>query len=207
MSRTSGKPTNDHGGTPTPGPDGPPGPDPRDGSDGPPGSATHELMQLVYDELRAVAAEYLRHERPGHTLQPTALVHEAYLRLAKLDRIEWRDKTHFHVAASGAIRRVLVDHARGKHAAKRGGGGRRLTLTDADLPLTGAAVDVLVLDEALDRLNQIDERKRRVVELRFFGGLTIDETAKALGVGATTVEDDWVFARAWLRRELGEGQS
>lgn len=162
-----------------------------------------DLLPLVYDELRAVAADHLRRERADHTLQPTALVHEAYLRLSKLDRIEWRDKTHFFVAGAGAIRRVLVDHARGKGAAKRGGEARRLTLGAVPGAAPDDAVDLIALDEALGKLAGLDARKARVVELRYFGGLTIAETARALDVGTTTVEDDWVFARSWLRRELG----
>jgi len=164
-----------------------------------------DLLELVYDELRAIAAEQLRHERPGHTLQPTALVHEAYLRLAKLERIDWRDRTHFHIAASSVIRRVLVDHARARATTKRGGKrGKRVTLNESTAPIIDdvAPIDVIALDEALHKLHQLAERKGRVVELRFFGGLTIAETADALGIGTTAVEDDWTFARAWLRREL-----
>lgn len=166
-----------------------------------------ELMELVYDELRAIAAEQLRHERVGHTLQPTALVHEAYLRLAKLDRINWQDRTHFHVTAAAVIRRVLVDHARARLTSKRGGGSERITLSEHNTPIVdpNAVIDVLALDEAMKKLHALAERKCRVVELRYFGGLTIQETAAALGVGTTTVEDDWAFARAWLRRELGDG--
>ncbi len=163
-----------------------------------------QLLPLVYDELRAVAADHLRRERVDHTLQPTALVHEAYLRLARLDRIQWKDKTHFFVAGAGAIRRVLVDHARGKGAAKRGGGARRITLGAVPGVEANHEVDLIALDEALGKLAGLDQRKARIVELRYFGGLTIAETARALGVGTTTVEDDWVFARSWLRRELGE---
>jgi len=167
-----------------------------------PPSDSKELLAAVYEELRSVAASYLQRESPGHTLQPTALVHEAWVRLAELDRIRWRDRTHFFVAASGAIRRVLVDHARSRSAAKRGGGRRRFTLDDADGVADSGVIDLLALDEALGRLDANSPRKRKVVELRFFGGLTVQETAKALGVGTTTVEDDWAFARAWLKREL-----
>jgi RNA polymerase sigma factor (TIGR02999 family) len=173
---------------------------------------TPQLMAEVYDELRALAADYLKRERPGHTLQPTALVHEAYLRLAGLDRLKWRGPEHFQAAAAGTIRRVLVDHARGRNASKRGGGGaggggggrRRITLGALEGLPPASTLDLLALDEALEKLAALDARKARVVELRFFGGLTIDDTALALGVGTTTVEDDWAFARSWLRRELRE---
>lgn len=177
-------------------------PDPGRGDAGQPDA--DQLMAEVYNELRSLASQYLQHERPGHTLQPTALVHEAYLRLAEITRIQRKDRTHFFAAASGAIRRVLVDHARAKSAAKRGGGRNRITLTGIEGLSSGATVDLLALDEALSRLGRLDERKARVVELRFFGGLTIEATARSLGVGTTTVQDDWAFARAWLRRELGE---
>ncbi|MCA9254485.1 MAG: sigma-70 family RNA polymerase sigma factor [Phycisphaerales bacterium] len=169
-----------------------------------PQRAAPALIEVVYQELRRLAADYLQRERPDHTLQPTALVHEAYVRLSELDRIEWRDRTHFYAAAAGAIRRVLVDHARRRKAAKRGGGWRQITLSglgnDADAP----EIDVLALDEALAKLALLDERKARVVELRFFAGMTIDETARSLGVGTTTVEDDWAFAKSWLRRALDD---
>ncbi len=167
-----------------------------------PGPDTAELMAAVYDELRALAAHHLRGERLCHTLQPTALVHEAYLRLAGLDHIRWRDERHFCIAASGVIRRVLVDHARTRATAKRGGGQPCITLEADDCIAIAPDLDVLVLDEAMMRLADLDERKCRVVELRFFGGLTIQGTADALGVGTTTIEDDWAFARAWLRRAI-----
>ncbi len=175
-------------------------------SHGEPGDADPQaLLPLVYDQLRAVAAEYLRREGAGHTLQPTALVHEAYLRLAKLDRYRWADKTHFFVVGAEAIRRVLVDHARAKGAAKRGGGARRLTLSGLgglDGATTAPDLDLLALDEALERLAALDARKARVVALRFFGGLTLEEVARTLQVGVTTVKDDWAYARAWLLDEL-----
>lgn len=164
-----------------------------------------ELVALAYDELRALAADFLRRERPQHTLQPTALVHEAYLRLVEFKRIQWKDKTHFCSAAAGVIRRLLVDFARARATAKRGGGWNRLTLTGLDGTDSEPAMDLLALDEALSELAVLDERKCLVVEMRYFGGMTIEETARALDVGTTTVEDDWVFARSWLRRELGGG--
>lgn len=169
-----------------------------------PPHATPALFELVYQELRRLAAAYLQQERPDHTLQPTALVHEAYMRLSELDRIEWRDRTHFYAAAAGAIRRVLVDHARSHRAAKRGGGWHRITLTGLGSGIGGRDIDVLALDEALGRLAGLDPRKARVVELRYFAGMTIEETARSLGVGTTTVDDDWAFAKSWLRRELDE---
>lgn len=165
--------------------------------------STEDLLPEVYDHLRALASDYLRQERTGHTLQPTALVHEAYLRLTDLDRIRWRDERHFLVAASGAIRRVLVDHARRKGAVKRGGGAQRVTLSGLDSADGAEPLDLLAVDEAMTELAALDARKARVVELRYFGGLTIDETARALEVGTTTVEDDWAFAQSWLSRRLG----
>lgn len=178
--------------------------DPNNSRPGDGDSDTDELLPLIYDELRQLAESYLRQERPNHTLQPTALVHEAYLRLAELDRMKWRDRTHFQIAASGTIRRVLVDHARKRNAIKREGSHQRITLSDTNLPLTRNPVDMLALNEALERLADLDDRKARVVELRFFGGLTVEKTAAALGVGTTTVEDDWALARAWLQNELTE---
>lgn len=161
-----------------------------------------ELMPKVYAALRTLAESYLRQERPGHTLQPTALVHEAYMRLAKIDRMEFRDETHFARAASGAIRRVLVDHARTKKAAKRGGDWRRITLSGLEDISEDTSIDILALNDALNRLAELDERAVRVVELRFFGGMTIEETARMLGFGVTTVKEKWEFARVWLQREL-----
>lgn len=179
---------------------------PNQGGENPPidGDAAPGLLALVYEELRRLAADYLRRERPDHTLQPTALVHEAYLRLAELDRIQWRDQTHFYAAAAGAIRRVLVDHARAHGAAKRGGGWQRITLTGLGGGASRRPIDVLALEDAMQRLAAMDGRKARVVELRYFGGMTIAETARALNIGTTTVEDDWAFARAWLRREIDD---
>ncbi len=162
-----------------------------------------ELLPRVYAELHALAAACLQQERPDHTLQPTALVHEAYLRLTEIDRMEFRDQAHFASVAAGAIRRVLVDHARSKKAAKRGGGWQRLTLSGLEGMPPERPIDMLALNDALDRLAALDQQSARVVELRFFGGMTIAETAGLLGVGVSTVKEKWVFARAWLRRELG----
>jgi len=162
------------------------------------------LTGLVYEELRGLAAAYIRRERAGHSLQPTALVHEAFLRLIDADGIEVRDKKHFFAIAATTMRRVLVEHARTRNAAKRGGGVHRVTLTglqanqDTDL-------EVVALDEALQRLAEIDPRQAKIVELRFFGGLTVEEVAESLGLSKRTVEGDWTMARAWLLRELTEG--
>jgi RNA polymerase sigma factor (TIGR02999 family) len=159
-------------------------------------------LPLVYDEMRAVAARHLRGERPDHTLQPTALVHEAYLRLAQRRSTDWESRAHFLGVASQAIRRVLVEHARARRRDKRGGGRLRVTLSDEMALGRGPDLDVLALDEALTRLGEEDPTDQRVVELRFFGGLSVKETAKVLGVVERTVHRRWTFARAWLFREL-----
>ncbi len=170
-------------------------------------SAFARLWPIVYEELRALAARLLRAERPGHTLQPTALVHEAYLRLVG-ERAAWQDRAHFFAIAAQAMRRILVDYARGRHASKRGGAERRVSLdgpvdapaaTDIDLD------DVIEVDEALGELSALDAFGARVVELRYFGGLTVEETASALGVSPATVKREWQLARAWLYRRLSEG--
>ena len=167
-------------------------------------SAAARLMPLVYEELRSVARSLLAAERPGHTLQATALVHEAYLRLVSQSDPRWEGRVHFFAVAARMLRRILVDYARGRNADKRGGGAARLTLVDGVEP--GEAghepLDLLALDEALDELEGCDERQSRVVELRFFAGLDVDETAQALGVSPRTVKDDWGFAKAWLRTRL-----
>jgi len=167
-----------------------------------------QLMQVVYDQLREAARAALADERRGHTLEATALVNEVYLRLADQQRAVWRDERHFYAVAVTMIRRILVDHARGRARAKRGDGWGRLAMRD-DLDIGRAApegLDLLALDDALERLASLDPRQARVVELRFFGGRTIQETAAIMEVSTTTVEDDWAAARAWLRRAL-EGAS
>jgi RNA polymerase sigma factor (TIGR02999 family) len=164
--------------------------------------AFDRLMPLVYDELRRVARARLRSEREDHTLQTTALVHEAYVRLVDLDRMTLRDRMHFFAMASRLMREILVDHARRKHAGKRGGGADRITLEDAEPRAHGRSIDLLALDEALTQLATIDNRLGRVVELRFFGGLSIAEAATVLKVSDATVERDWVVAKAWLHRHL-----
>ncbi len=163
--------------------------------------ALDQLMPLVYEELRRLASGYMKSERPDHTLRTTALVHEAYLRLVDTD-VPWQDRIHFFAIAATVMRRILVDHARGKRRAKRGGGATPITLDEALLVTDDPAADVLALDEALTRLEAIDERKARAVELHYFSGLTYDELAGALGVSAATVDRDLRFARAWLRREM-----
>lgn len=165
-----------------------------------------EMLALMYDELRRLAAGYLRGERPDHTLQPTALVHEAYLKLLHQTGAMWRDPKHFRALAATAMRQILVDHARRHRAAKRGGDAQRITLEEALTPSAGHDVQLLALDEALDRLNALDKRQGRVVELRFFGGLTNEEVAEVLGVSRATVANDWTVARAWLSREIDQDE-
>jgi RNA polymerase sigma factor (TIGR02999 family) len=165
--------------------------------------AGERLLPMVYEELHRQAARAMRREDDAHTLQPTALVHEAYLRLVDQRRVEWKNRAHFFGVAAQAMRRVLVDHARGRLAEKRGGALQRVTLGDAGSEAsTDAGLEVLALHEALERLAQLDADQARLVELRYFGGLGIDETAEALGVSAATVKREWAVARAWLRREL-----
>jgi len=159
--------------------------------------ALDRLMPLVYEELRGIARRHLSLEAP-QTLQSTALVHEAYVRLIDQNRVQWRDRAHFFAVAARLIRRILLDHARRRHAEKRGGGAQRLTLEDAAAPQSGRNVDLIALDQALDTLAELDPTQAQVVELRFFAGLTIAETAEALGISTATVERDWITARAWL---------
>jgi RNA polymerase sigma factor (TIGR02999 family) len=169
-------------------------------------SALDALVPLVYAELRAQASRALRRESAGHTLQPTALVHEAYLRLADQARVTLRDRAHFFGVAARCMRQILVDHARVRGAAKRGGSADgapvSLTLHDADAVSRVPSAEVLAIDEALERLAAIDPDQARLVELRYFAGLSIEESAAALGVSAATVKREWAVARAWLRREL-----
>jgi RNA polymerase sigma-70 factor (ECF subfamily) len=168
-------------------------------------SAAARLLPLVYDELHAVAASYFRRQPPDHTLQPTALVHEAYLRLVRQEDRAWESRAHFMAVASKAMRQILVNHAQRRAAAKRGGDRRRLTLQAELTPAPQQEVELMALDEALKKLAVLSERVGRVVELRFFGGLTVDEVAHVLGVSKRTVEGDWRTARAWLARELSTG--
>jgi RNA polymerase sigma factor (TIGR02999 family) len=166
-------------------------------------SALEELMPLVYNELRRLASAYLRRERAGHTLQPTALVNEAYLKLVDQKNARWQNRAQFYGIAAQLMRRILVDHARLKYAEKRGGAEQqRLSITSAEILATKPDLDLLALNEALDELTAMDPQQGRIVELKFFGGLSIEETAEVLGIGHATVERDWKMARAWLRRKL-----
>ncbi len=168
--------------------------------------ALDALLPLVYDELRRVAAAYMRRERPGQTLQGTALVHEAYLRLIDQRRVQWQSRAHFLGIAAQMIRRILVDYVRAKHAAKRGGGAIALSLDeslDESIDVAGRHdVDLVVLDDSLEELARLDPQQARIVELRYFTGLSIEETAEALGISPATVKRDWGVARAWLFRAL-----
>jgi len=159
-------------------------------------------MPLVYDELRRLAGHYLRQERSDHTLQSTALVHEAYLRLAGQDPPEWQNRAHFFGIAARIMRQILVEHARSHGAAKRGGGVHRLTLDAAVAFSDNQDLDIVQLDRALTGLAELDEQQSRIVELRFFGGLTIEDTSEVLGISPATVKRDWVTARAWLYRAM-----
>ena len=166
-------------------------------------TALDQLLPRVYDELRRIARGRLQRERPDHTLAATDLVHETFLKLMPFDRVDWRDRAHFFAVASRAMRNVLIDHAVRRGAAKRGGGAAPLTLDEHDGAVDHSIDDLIALGEALSRLEALDARQARVVECRFFGGLSLDETAAALDISAATVSRDWTFARAWLHNELG----
>jgi len=165
-------------------------------------SALANVFPLIYDELRRLAEQQLRREQDGHTLSPTALVHEAYMRLIDYSRMEWTGRAHFMAVASTAMRRILVDHARGHRSTKRGGELRRISIDSIDLPAEDRAELLVAIDEALNRLKEIDGRQAQVVECRFFGGMTEEETAEALGIGLRTAKRDWAKAKSWLHREL-----
>ncbi len=160
------------------------------------------LIPLVYKELRRIAAMHIRRESPGHSLQPTALVHEAYLRLTELKQIDWQSRSHFFAVSANVMRRILVDHARAARARKRGQGWDAVSLNEAILPSPQRAPELLALDEALTRLAAFDERQARIVEMRFFAGMSEEETGGALGISARTVKRDWRVAKAWLFKEL-----
>jgi RNA polymerase sigma factor (TIGR02999 family) len=160
------------------------------------------LMEGVYTELRRMARGRLRRERPGHSLSPTALVHEAYLKLIDQRRVRWQNRAHFFAIAAQHMRRILVEHARARGAAKRGRGANAIALSDCDARIDAPDVDILALNDALDKLARIDPRQSQLVELRFFGGLTVEEAAAVLGVAPITVKRDWTLARTWLYREL-----
>jgi RNA polymerase sigma factor (TIGR02999 family) len=160
------------------------------------------LIPVVYQELRRMADRYLRGENPGHSLQPTALVHEAYLRLIDQTKVEWKNRAHFFGVAAQMMRRILIDHAKTKHRGKRGGTATRVTLEEGAAFTQERAAELVALDDALNMLGEIDERKSRIVELRYFGGLTVEETAQVVGVSDKTVMRDWNLAKAWLYQQL-----
>jgi len=166
--------------------------------------ALEQLIPVVYDELHRQAARYLRREHPGHTLQTTALIHEAYLRLIKQQNIEWQNRAHFYAIAARLMRQILVDHARRRQATKRGGSDIKVPLEEAIVLSSGRNVDLVALDEALTRLAAIDPQQSRIVELRYFSGLSVEETAEVLGVSSRTVKRDWNVAKAWLRQQISE---
>jgi RNA polymerase sigma-70 factor (ECF subfamily) len=164
--------------------------------------ALEQLAPLIYEELHRLAGHYMRGERPGHTLQTTGLVNEAYIKLAQWNNVEWQNRAHFFGVAAQMMRHILVDFARSRQYAKRGGEARHVSLADAVLISADQSVDFIALDEALQSLTAIDVRKARIIELRFFGGLTVEETAEALEISSRTVMREWSLAQAWLHREL-----
>ncbi|MDX1502500.1 MAG: sigma-70 family RNA polymerase sigma factor [Thermoanaerobaculia bacterium] len=168
-------------------------------------AALAALMSLVHGRLKRLAAAQMRGERPGHTLQPTALVNEAYLRLLGQRRVDWKNRAHFFAVAARMMRRVLLDHARALQRKKRGGGLRAITLAEGLVAPDAPEVDLVELHRALERLGALDPRQERVVELRFFGGLTVEETAEALRISPATVKREWGTAKRWLYRELARG--
>lgn len=173
--------------------------------DGDDPSAAQRLFAVVYHELRALAGDCFRRQRIDHTLQPTALVNEAFIKLVDQTRIEWQSRAHFLAVAARAMRQILIDHARGRATAKRGGDLCRVTLDEAVTPISDTDPELLDLDDALRRLAAMDQRQSQIVELRFFGGMTVEEVARVLGVSKTTIETEWRMARAWIRRELTGG--
>ena len=165
-------------------------------------SSADQMLPIVYAELRRLAASYLRRERPDHTLQPTALVHEAFMRLVAQRQVDWSNRAQFMGLAAVMMRRILVNHARDRVAGKRGGGAEHVPLTLAGEEIGSAEVNLLAIHHALDRLSDVDQRKAQIVELKFFAGLTTEEIAETLGISAATVERDWKFARAWLHQAV-----
>ena len=165
-------------------------------------AARDQLMSVVYEELHRLARRYMRRESPGHTLQTSALVHEAFLRLVDQRNVHWENRAHFFGIAAQMMRRILVDYARNRSSGKRGGGERALSLDEGLIVSEERSAEVVAVHEALEQLAKFDGRKSQIVELRFFGGLTIDETAEVLGVSPGTVMADWTVAKAWLRREI-----
>jgi RNA polymerase sigma factor (TIGR02999 family) len=170
-------------------------------------AALDSLMPLVYNELHRIATRYLQKERSDHTLQSTALVHEAYVRLAEQDLPQWQNRAHFFAVAAQLMRQILVDYARSHCASKRGGDICKVGLDDAGDKAEALDVDIIALDDALKSLAEMDSQQSRVVELKFFGGLSIEDTAEVLGISASTVKRDWITARAWLHRELARSAS
>lgn len=164
--------------------------------------ALEQLMPLVYDELRRMAKNYMRGQPAGHTFQTTELIHEAYLKLARQDDQNWKNRAHFFGVAAKAMRHILVDYARSKHRIKRGGQQERVSLVDDMAVTSGQSEEIVALDDALNRLAEMDERKSRVVEMKFFGGLKIEEIAEVLKISPETVKRDWSFSKTWLLREL-----
>lgn len=167
-------------------------------------AARDGLMSVVYEELHRLARRYMRRESPGHTLQTSALVNEAFIRLVDQRNVHWQNRAHFFAIAAQMMRRILVDYARGRSYAKRGGGVRAISLDEALIVSDERNAEVVAVHEALEKLAKFDPRKSQVVELRFFGGLSIDETAEVLGFSTATVRSDWTMAKAWLRRELSQ---
>jgi RNA polymerase sigma factor (TIGR02999 family) len=167
-------------------------------------AALDKLLPLVNSELRNLAGRYMRRENPGHTLQTSALVNEAYLRLIDQKNVRWQNRAHFFGIAAQLMRRILIDHARSHHYAKRGGGALKVSLDEAAAITETCAVELLAVDEALEKLTAMDARKGRIVELRFFGGLSLDETAEVMGISSATVQREWRAAKAWLRRMLAD---
>lgn len=168
-------------------------------------AALDALLPIVNDELRRLARSYLRRENPGHTLQPTALVNEAYLRLIGQQNVQWQNRAHFFGIAAQLMRRILIDHARNYQYQKRGGGALRVSLDEAAAVTEAQTAELLAVDEALEKLTAMDARKGRIVELRFFGGLNLDETAAVLNISSPTVQREWRAAKAWLHRLLTAG--
>ncbi len=170
-------------------------------------AAWDKLLPLVYDEFRQLAADFLRRERKNHTLQPTALVHEAYLKLVDQSRVDWQGRTHFFAVGAQAMRRILVDHARQHRAVKRGGDRHRIELDEKLMAGSQQDEDLLDLDDALVELSRLDPQHGRMVELRFFGGLTVAELAEVMGMSKRSVEREWTMVRSWLRRELDKDET
>jgi RNA polymerase sigma factor (TIGR02999 family) len=169
------------------------------------GSAAERLLPLVYTQLRAMAGGLFKYQSPGQTLQPTALVHEAYLKLVDQTNPQWKSRAHFMAVAAMAMRQILTDAARARRAQKRGGDWQRVSLDSGSTSRSGGEVDVVSLDDALERLSQLNDRHSRIVQLRFFGGLTMQEAADVLGISRATADNDWRIARAWLSAQLSEG--